>query len=243
MLALFSSRTVVFQVQDWSVTWYGLLFLSGFVLAYWWLPRLQHKRGLKLSRQQWFEIVVWSAVGAIICGRLGYALWYEPAFYFTHPWQLVLLRGGGMASHGGFIGAGLALWLLSRRYQVPALKLFDVVVVAAAVGLALGRLGNVINQELFPTTAAQVIGVSSNLIVAGVSYYHLSFVRRARPGQTTALGLILYGWLRLGVELVRDQPWSYTLGLTRGQLLTVPLLLFGWWLWLYLRRRVKPLDL
>jgi phosphatidylglycerol:prolipoprotein diacylglycerol transferase len=108
-------------------------------------------------------------------------------------------------------------------------QLLDVIVVPAALGLALGRLGNVINNELYITPLAQFIAVASPILIAGFCYWQLR--HHQRPGKTTALFLILYSLSRFGEEWLRAPEWPLIFGvLTRGQLYTLPLFLLGLYL-------------
>jgi len=227
ILSLFPSRTIFLTLGNFSVYWYGLLYVISFIIALFLLPRLQHFRQLKLTFQPWLNIIAITAAGVLIGGRIGYVLFYDLAVFIANPLQVFFLWQGGMASHGGFIGAGLALWLASRLEKVNIWKLLDLVTVPVAIGLLLGRLGNIINQELFPTLAAQMAVVLKNIIIASACYWHLTTSQLKKPGQTIALFLILYGVLRFLIEFMRLQDFSGFLALTRGQLLTLPIILIG----------------
>jgi len=232
MIEFLPERVIVVDIFGWQIRWYGVLYVVAFWLAWWWLPKLQTYRDLKLTEDSWMRLIVWAIVGVLVGGRLGYAVFYEPGFFLSNPGQLFAIWNGGMSSHGGFIGAGIALWYAAKRMDADIWRVLDVVVVPVAVGLALGRLGNWINQELYPGNLA-LLAVVKNLLIAGVCYAGLQgkFSALRKPGRVTAVFLILYGVLRFLTEYVRIIEWPTTLGLTRGQLLTVPVLLIGLWLW------------
>lgn len=254
MVEFLPSRTVAVSILGMSIYWYGLLYVLAFWLTWSLLPRLQKYRGLSLSREQWTYIAAWGAAGVIVGGRLGYALLYEPAYFASHPFDLFVLRGGGMSSHGGFIGVWLALWYAGRQLRVPLLALTDIIVIPAAIGLALGRLGNFVNQELYGTPTALPWGVSipavegrrhptqlyamaKNCLIALVCWPQLrKAAHRPLAGSTTALFLIMYSVLRFSVEFVRVQEWPLVFGLTRGQLYTIPLFIVGFLLWVKIRK-------
>ncbi len=228
MVEFFGAKEVFASLNGWQVRWYGLLYVAALWLAWWLLPRLQTYRGLHLSREQWTYILTWAAVGVVVGGRLGYVLLYEPSFYVSNPAQIFALWGGGMSAHGGFIGVALAVWYASRKVRAGWLTVLDVAVVPAALGLALGRVGNLINGELF---GGNPIAVIKNIVIAALAFFHLRRYPQAAPGQTTAIFLLAYGVLRFGSEYYREPEWPLTLGLTRGQLLTVPLFFIGAWLY------------
>lgn len=272
MLEFFPVREIIVDFFGWQVRWYGLMYVLAFWLAFFWLPRLARYRNINLFREQWAYIVTLGAGGALFGGRLGYVLFYNFAFFWAHPGQIFNLSAGGMSSHGGFIGVALALWYASKKLKINILALADVVVVPVAFGLALGRIGNFINQELYVGQWALYVAISDAMIglicfllvkgnkivennelkitgdAAGVPHRApAGYSRSRRMGEQTrqdpfnnhyfsgfykngdvlAIFLLLYGVIRFLNELVRIQEWPLVFGLTRGQLLTVPILLFG----------------
>src|SRR3989344_3387466 len=255
MISFFPSRAVFLEILGFNVHWYGIMYLLAFLLALLLLPRLQKERGLHLSRDQWASIVSISILGVIIGGRLGYVLFYEPLYFLTHPLEIIAVWNGGMSSHGGFLGVCLALMFYCRRHTIDIRLLADIAVVPVAIGLAFGRFGNFINQELYGIITTmpwgieipgveglrhptQIYAVLKDLLIAGAAYWHLHAVRPMKPGRTFALFLILYGILRFVVEFLRDQTHPLVdlmvLELSYGQLLTIPLLMVGIALWFWL---------
>lgn len=261
MISLFPSRTVALELFGFGIRWYGLLYLAGFAFAWFLLPRLQKLRGLRLSSDDWGGILSAAVLGVILGGRLGYVLFYQSAYYLRHPLEVLMVWKGGMASHGGFIGVTIALLIaLRKRFWRERLAIADVCVVPIAIGLALGRIGNVINQELYGTVTHLPWGIAipgveglrhptalyaviKDLLIAGLCFWHLwGTARRFIPGHTIALFLMLYGVLRFSVEFFRvPDATLLDLGfmmLTRGQLLTVPVFVVGIVVW-WLSRRAK----
>lgn len=250
MVVLFPAREVIISIGSLQIRWYGLLWALSFWVIWYLAPRLQKYRGLSFSQDEWTKIAAWGAVGALVGGRVGYVLFYEPAYFLQHPLEVFALWHGGMASHGGFIGAAIAVWLLLRN-RGNFFGVLDVLTVPVAVALALGRLGNWINLEIFGNNP---IAVGKNLLVVLVCYLvltkssRLALERRVNAerawlelpfvsGSVASLFLILYSILRLFIEPLRDDPWPLMLGMTRGQLLTLPVFAVGVWLLLWLRKR------
>lgn len=255
MLSFFPSRTVAIEFFGFPIRWYGLLYLAGFLLAWWLLPRLQRYRGLLLTREEWERLLGFAVFGVIVGGRLGFVLLYEPTYFLAHPLKIFAVWEGGMASHGGFLGVAVALFLALRQKKIDLLTFADIVVIPAALGLGIGRIGNLINQELYGTVTHLPWGIAIpgvlglrhptslydalyNLGIAGVCLWHLRRPR-AVPGRTCALFIMLYGVFRFFVEFVRAQdyaPFSFWGAvLTRGQVLTVPIFITGVFLWMFLR--------
>jgi len=258
-MEFFPSRAVALTLGPLSIHWYGLLYLAAFVVGIVLLPRLQRYRDLGLTKDQWMSFASWMIAGVLIGGRLGYVLFYDLPFFLERPWEVIMVWHGGMASHGGFLGVILALWLFCRRTKVSFRRLADVLVIPVAIGLALGRFGNFINQELYgiPTTLpwgiaipgaeglrhpTQLYGFLKDLLIALLCFLHLRR-RPFMPGTTAALFLMLYGLLRFMNEYLREQTAEPTdvlgLTLTRGQLLTIPVFVAGVVLWVLWSRQEK----
>jgi len=252
MFVLFPTRTVALILFGFPVHWYGLLYFAGFLIGWWILPRLQKLRGLQLSSDDLSSILTATVVGVIVGGRLGYVLFYDPMYYFTHPLQIFAVWNGGMASHGGFLGVAIALWyVLRRRSREEFLKIGDIVVVPIAIGLGLGRIGNFINQELYGTVTTLPWGMSfpgveglrhpiqlydfaMQMCIALVCY--LALKKTAVAGRVFALFLMLYGVARFLLEFIREQNGVFFGPLSGGQMLTIPLLAVGVALWVRTRR-------
>lgn len=248
MIQLFPSRQVALELFGFGIHWYGLLYFAAFVIAWFLLPRLQKYRGLQYSSEDWSNILSWAVVGVIVGGRLGYVLFYNPVYFLQHPLEIFAVWQGGMSSHGGFIGVALALAWIMRTRITDLLLVADVIVVPIAIGLALGRIGNFINQELYGTVTSvpwaiaipgveglrhptQIYAVIKDLFIAGVCFWYLQR-KPVIPGRTLALFLMLYSVLRFIVEFFRDQHGIYYGLFSEGQILTIPLMAVGVALWL-----------
>ena len=254
MIALFPSRTVAFILFYFPVHWYGLLYLLGFLIAWWLLPRLQRFRGLTLTHDEWSGILSAAVLGVLIGGRLGFVLLYQPDYYFRHLPEIFAVWQGGMSSHGGFIGVAIALLIvLRRRSWNEIFAIADVIVVPVAIGLGLGRIGNFINQELYGTVTTlpwgmhflgaeglrhpvQLYEMAGDWLNAAICFFCLlQSAKRFTAGQVFALFLTMYGVVRFLVEFVRAQDYPaihlFFITLTVGQFYTIPLFLAGVTVW------------
>ncbi len=225
-----------------------------YVIAFWFawaiLPYLGEKRRITMSRDDWTRVIAWGALGVLVGGRLGYVCLYDLEYFLANPLEIFTIWHGGMSSHGGFIGAALGVWMAVRREGVSILAIADVISIPAAIGLALGRIGNITNGEFGMYPYYEAIW---DLCIAIVCYVLLHFHSTQPPlekgrsrgdsppyeggvrggGNVFALVLILYGIGRFLLEYVRPQEWSYIYMFTRGQAYTIPLLVVGVLLWIY----------
>lgn len=231
-----------------AIHWYGLSYVAGIALAWWYLGRRAAGSGWR--REEVGDVVFYAALGGVLGGRLGYILFYNAHAYLSDPWSVFAVWRGGMSFHGGVIGLVLALMWYARSSGRRFVEVSDFIVQGVPIGLGLGRIANFINQELWGAPTSLPWGVlfthpaaggiarhPSQLYEAaleGVVLFMVLFVvarRSPAPGLLTGLFLLLYGVFRCAVEFVRepDQHIGYLAGgwLTMGQLLSLPMILAG----------------
>ena len=132
-----------------GIRYYGLAYLLGF-LAAWILLRIYNARGkFAIDADTRSTLMTAIILGVIVGGRIGYVLFYDLSAFLQNPFLLLRVDQGGMSSHGGFIGVFLAVVWFAKKYNYPFLKLGDVIVTLAPLGLCFGRIANFINGELW----------------------------------------------------------------------------------------------
>src|SRR3990172_2873493 len=196
-----------------KIHWYGLMYLIGFLGA-WWLGVLRAKRPGSGWRPE------------EIAGLLFY----------------------------GLLGVILAMWLYARRTRRRFFAVADFVALLTPLGLGAGRLGNFINHELWGRVTDVPWGMvfpgagplprhPSQLyefMLEGVALFLILWFYARKPRPTSAVSglfLLCYGTFRFLVEFARepDAHLGYLAfgWLTMGQVLSLPMILFGigliWW--------------
>lgn len=234
-----------------AVRWYGLMYVLAFA-AFILLGRRRCTPQTGWSHKDIDDLLFWGVLGVVIGGRLGQVLFYEPAYYFSHPAEIIAVWKGGMAFHGGLIGVLVALWAYGRKTGRSFLQVGDFVGPLVPLGLMFGRIGNFINGELWGRAAdpslpwamvfPQVDDLPrhpSQLYQAGMEGLLLFLILwwySAKPRPTGAVSgafLIGYGCFRALGELFREPDagifgFSYTISM--GQWLSLPMILLGAWL-------------
>jgi phosphatidylglycerol:prolipoprotein diacylglycerol transferase len=247
---------IAFSIGPLAVRWYGLMYLAGFAIGWWLGTRRIAKGQAPITRAQLDDLLFLIVLGVIFGGRLGYVLFYKPAYYAAHPLEILAIWQGGMSFHGGLLGVLLALVVAARRHKVDWLRLTDFIAPLIPPGIAAGRLGNFINAELpgrvtdvpwgmvFPGAGDAPRHPSQlyQCALEGLALFVLLwwFSSKPRPrGQVSALFLLGYGVLRFIAEFARE-PDSFigylALGLTMGQWLCLVMIAAGAALLLWSRR-------
>lgn len=233
--------------------WYGLMYIIGFISAYFIILSGVKRKKLPLEKDDVADLIFTVAVGVILGGRFGYILFYNLAYYLAHPLKLFAVWEGGMSFHGGLIGALLASLFYIRKHKLRFYPLADIGFLAAPVGLGCGRIGNFINGELY----GRVTDVPWGMVFPGggplprhpsqlyeatlegpVMFLILYLISRnvKHDGVVVWSFVALYGLFRFLLENFRepDQQLGFLIGgLSMGQLLSLPMLIIGGLMALY----------
>ena len=258
---------VALQIGPIAIHWYGLTYLAAFALFFFLATRrLRHEPFASITgpgawaRRDIEDLLFLGVMGVIIGGRLGYCLFYKPAYYATHPLEIFYVWQGGMSFHGGLLGVLLAQWWFARSRHRPWLQVMDFIAPCVPLGLASGRLGNFINGELWgrfsspdlpwgmvfknsgsmlPRHPSQVY----QFLLEGVLLFVLLWLYARKPrrmGQVSGAFLVGYGVFRFIAEYYRqpdDHLGVLALGMTMGQWLCVPMVLAGVAMWVWATQR------
>jgi phosphatidylglycerol---prolipoprotein diacylglyceryl transferase len=221
-----------------ALRWYALAYIAGILIG-WQIVKAAIRQdsvwavGPPMSEEDADDLLTWMVVGIILGGRLGFVLFYQPAYYLSNPGEILKVWQGGMSFHGGMLGVAIALAVFSRLRRVPLMGIADCLAIATPPGLMFGRIANFINAELwgrptdlpwgvvFPGLAAQdcpgVEGLCARHpsqlyeaglegLVLGILLLWIAFARGGLkvPGQMTGLFLAGYGAARVVVEHFRQ---------------------------------------
>ena len=152
---LFPSPSVLLQVGPFALRWYALAYIAALVLGWRIMRRLVRLSPPVATEEQTDDFLTWATLGVVLGGRLGYVLFYQPAYYLSHPLQALAVWEGGMSFHGGALGVIAATALYARLHGLDTLGFADRLVVVVPLGLALGRLANFVNGELWGRVAPE----------------------------------------------------------------------------------------
>jgi phosphatidylglycerol:prolipoprotein diacylglycerol transferase len=245
----------IFSIGPFAVRWYALAYIAGLVIGWQIMRRVCTQPPKVLSPERIDDFLLWAALGVILGGRLGYVLFYKPAFFLQNPLQILTLWEGGMSFHGGLLGVITAILAFSFKNGISPFLLSDLVAIVTPIGLFFGRLANFINGELwgrptdvpwamifphggpFPRHPSQLYQATFEgiiLFAVVLAVWKWTDGRR-RPGLLTGVFCMGYAVARIVGEIFRepDSFMGFLLGtnwFTMGMVLSLPVLAFGAWL-------------
>ena len=140
---------VLLRLGPFEIRYYGLFYVIGFVIAYFMISYLAKKKELSLSKDDIADFLLYVILGTVLGARIFYIIFYNLPFYLSNPFEMLAIWHGGLAFHGGFIGASIAAFYFCKKKKIDFYEMADITVIPLALGLALGRIGNFTNGELY----------------------------------------------------------------------------------------------
>ncbi|SEL54557.1 Prolipoprotein diacylglyceryl transferase [Colwellia chukchiensis] len=237
---------VFFSIGPLTVHWYGVLFataiLSGLQVMKWIFQQEQQDLA-KLD-----NLLVYIVIGVIVGARLGHCFFYEPGYYFANPLKIFAIWEGGLASHGGGLGAIIAAGIYSKKHQLAFSWLLDRLAICTALFGFFVRSANFVNSEILGTVSnvpwAIIFARIDNVprhpsqLYEAIAYLTIFFAllifykqKKAQTPSGSILGifLILVFSARFLIEMIKEKQAAYTadIALTAGQMLSIPFFLAG----------------
>jgi len=247
-----------------KVHWYGLMYLFGFIGALLLGNYRAKQKNSNWNKQQVSDVIFYGALGVILGGRIGYIVFYNFDLFVQNPLIILRIWEGGMSFHGGMLGVFVALYLFAKKYNKTFFQVSDFIAPMVPLGLGFGRIGNFINKELWGRPAETVIPWAmdygdhiarhpSSLYQAlseGLILFVILFIYSRKPRPTMAVSglfMLCYGAFRFTTEFFRtpDAHLGFVMfdWMTKGQQLSIPMILFGIGLmfWAYRKPKVGKL--
>lgn len=246
-----------------AIRWYGLAYVVGIVGGWWWALQQSKRYFPNLTSQVLGDFIVWALLGAVIGGRLGYMIAYQPLLKLLDPLEILRVWTGGMAFHGGMLGVCVATWFFVRRHTISLWPFSDLIAISAPIGLFFGRIANFINGELYGTITQAPWGVIFPLsdgqprhpsqiyeaFYEGITLFillNLFYTRNFhRPGFVSGLFMVLYAFGRTLIECLRepDLHLGYIfMHVSMGQILSLPMFIVGLIIMISTTQKTRPHD-
>ena len=179
----YQPQSVLWQIQEIKIYWYGLLMAISVLASYGVILGLAKKLksdirySILLQRQNLvLALIIFGFIGARI-----YHILSEGAYYLQNPLAAFKIWQGGLGIYGAVIAGALVIFIYVRKYKLSFLFLADLIVPGLILAQAIGRWGNYFNNELFglPTTlpwGIPIPALARPLEFLSEPYFHPTFL-------------------------------------------------------------------
>ena len=217
---------VLINLGFFEIRWYSLAYILGILIG-WWLGKkiinfkIKNQK-LDINSNIFDDLISYLIISIILGGRLGYAFFYNFAYYFKNPLDIIKIWEGGMSFHGALVGIIVGNYLFAVKKNIPSFFLLDIIACVSPIGIFFGRIANFINAELVGRTTDMFWGVifpkidglarhPSQLYEAfleGMLLFVLMiiifFKKNYKIGSCSYFFLIFYGCFRIFSEFFRE---------------------------------------
>lgn len=254
-------------LSSFGLRWYSVLFIAGFLLAYWRFLKIAKEEGKALEPFENMLVVIFAS--AVIGARLGHCLFYDPDYYFANPLEILKIWKGGLASHGGTLGVlvGVYFWQKNHK-EIGFWWLVDRICIFTPIAACFIRLGNFMNQEILghatdkawgirflsgdplvrrgleaiPRHPSQLYEAVSYLLIFFIMYLFYKTFRPIPKGSAFGLMFVLIFLSRFFIEYTKVRQAAFETGpfLNMGQYLSIPFVLAGLGLMYFAFKKRSP---
>ena len=140
---------VLLNIGPIKIYYYSLVYIIGFIAIYLTLRYYSNKKIINLTKNDIENFSIYLILGIVIGARLFEVIVWNPIYYLTDPLKIFALWEGGMSLHGGIIGIALVGYFFCKKKKLNLAKMADLLTIPAVFVLALGRIANFINGELY----------------------------------------------------------------------------------------------
>ena len=238
---------VAFTIFGIDVMWYGVLISAGVLAGIFVALKEAERTGFK--EDDLIDFLLYAIPAGIVGARIYYVI-FSWDYYRQNLSQIINIRNGGLAIHGGIIAGVITGILFCKKRRINVLELLDLVMPSLALGQSIGRWGNFINQEAHggPTDLPWGILVDGRKVHPTFLYESIMNIlififlvwfrkhKKASHGQILGLYLILYSAGRFLIEGLRTDSLMFV-GMRVAQLISLASILIGAALLIYVKRK------
>ena len=240
---------VAFTIFGIDIMWYAVIISAGMLIGI--ILSFKECRRIGFNEDNLIDFLLVVIPVGMICARLYYVA-FSWDYYSQNLGEIINIRSGGLAIHGGLFGGIIAGLIFCKIRKISFFRIIDIIAPPVILAQAIGRWGNFINQEAHggPTNLPWGIMVDGVKVHPTFLYESLGNIliffflvwyrknKRKKEGEVFALYLILYSVVRFFVEGLRTDSLMF-LGLRTAQMVSIGMFLVGIAIFYYLRKIKK----
>ena len=257
----------LFRIGSFAVRWYGLLFVSGFVLGYWMFTKFFERENV--DKRILDPLLYTLLLGTLVGARLGHCIFYQPDYYFG-SWdgflEIFQVWKGGLASHGGTIVLFFCMMWFARKYgpknNFDFVWILDHLCIAVAFAAPFISLGNLFNSEIYGDVTSlpwgfvferrgEVVPKHPTQLYEALSYFLLGLfllwlyvkkLDKVYRGTFIGIFFIVCFGMRFIIEFIKEPQVEFeeTMLLDMGQILSIPFIILGIGFLVYAWKKKQP---
>ena len=257
----------LFRIGSFAVRWYGLLFVSGFVLGYWMFTKFFERENVDKGILD--PLLYTLLLGTLVGARLGHCIFYQPDYYFG-SWdgflEIFQVWKGGLASHGGTIVLFFCMMWFARKYgpknNFDFVWILDHLCIAVAFAATFIRLGYLFNSEIYGDVTSlpwgfvferrgEVEPKHPTQLYEALSYFLLGIfllwlyvkkLDKVYRGTFIGIFFIVCFGMRFIIEFIKEPQVEFeeTMLLDMGQILSIPFIILGIGFLVYAWKKKQP---
>jgi len=243
---IWNADPVLLALGPITIHWYGALFASSIFAGLYfmkWIYLQENKNVEALDNQ-----LIYVVVGIIIGARLGHCFFYDPDYYFSNPLKILAIWEGGLASHGGGLGAIIGIYFHTKKSDFSFIWILDRLAITTALFGIFVRSANFVNAEIIgkqtdvpwavvfervdnvarhPAQLYEAIAYAI-IFITLTALYKLTKIK-SYQGMLLGLFLILTFTARFIIEFFKQQQAAYSIDISMntGQMLSIPFFMIG----------------
>jgi len=228
---------IAFQIGNVSVHWYGIIMALAYLIGAYIAVYLGKFRNI--SKNDILDFMIWLIISAVIGARIGHVIsaW---SYYSQNLTDIFRIWNGGLAFHTGFFLVIIVMIFYCKKKGIEFYDLADILVIPLALGLGIGRIGNLINREILGKVTnvpwaitidgikrhpSQIYELITNIGIFSYLFY-LFKTKKLASGFIFWSFLAIYSPIRFFLDFFKD--WTPVfLGLSWAQLFSIPLFIIS----------------
>lgn len=243
---------VAFSILGIEVMWYGILISTGVLLGI--VVALRECKRVGFKEDNLIDFLLYAIPSSIVGARSYYVI-FSWDYYSKNLNEIINIRQGGLAIHGALIAGVIVGILFCKKRKINVFQILDIVIPSVALGQAIGRWGNFVNQEAYGGPTNLPWGIIVDGIKVHPTFLYESIIdfslflfliwfrknKRKNQGEVFALYIIIYSIGRFIVEGLRTDSLMFFY-IRVAQLISVFLVVVGIYIFNTLRKQNSSID-
>jgi len=241
-----SINPILFENNFLAIRWYGLFLGIAVLLSVLLLHRLFVEKNYRGELA--LDLSLYLIIGGLVGARLGHILFYNFTYFLAYPQEIIFINHGGLSSHGLTVGLLVSFFLFCKVKKIKWKEIVDLIVIPIPILIFFIRLGNFFNSEIVGRSTdlpwgikylnfeynqvfrhpSQLYEALIGILIFVVIFYIYKKYKNLPQLYLVHIFIFLYFTSRFLIEFTKEfQVLTSDFGLTMGQFLSLPFIIYG----------------